>query len=678
MERDATLKKIASLRALIAYHNRRYHQLDDPEISDAEYDGLMRDLIEQERQFPDIDASLSPTRQVGSAPLAEFLQVKHANPMLSLNNAFSEEEVLAFDQRVREKLREGEIEYAVEPKFDGLALSLTYERGILTRAATRGDGYTGEDVTANILAIHSVPRRLNASPQEFPLEIRGEVFMLKNDFAELNRLQEEKGEKGFANPRNAAAGSLRQLDSAVTAKRNLSFFAYGLALPDAREHKAPLISLKRHSEIMDILSAWSMPVCDERRTVKGVTGLLSYFAEMQAKRHSLPYEIDGVVYKVNLLEHQKSLGFVSRAPRFAVAHKFPAEEATTEIFAIDVQMGRTGVLTPVARLKPVFVGGVTVTNATLHNADEIRSKDIRIGDTVVVRRAGDVIPEVVRALAEKRPSGAREFIMPEKCPVCGSDVVRLAGESAHRCIGLACPAQIREHIKHFVSRGAMDIEGLGDKLAAQLLETGLINDPADIYLLSKEKLLTLDRMADKSASNLLDSIERSKNPPLEKFIFALGIRHVGEQTARVLAAKFNHISSLIEATEDELLAIRDIGPEVAGSIVKFFRAPANIRVLEKLQGAGVRPQRTTAARQETPLTGKSFLFTGTLSGMSRIEAKEIVESLGGAVTSSLTKTTDYLVAGESPGSKLRKAQAAGIAVLDEDEFYKLTGKRQTK
>ena len=677
MERDAALKKIASLRALIAYHNRRYHQLDAPEISDAEYDSLMRKLIELERQFPDIDASLSPTRQVGSAPLAEFVQIKHANPMLSLNNAFSEEEVRAFDQRVREKLQEDEIEYDVEPKFDGLAISLIYERGILARAATRGDGYTGEDVTANILTIHSVPRRLNASPQEFPLEIRGEVFMMKNDFAELNRIQREKGEKEFANPRNAAAGSLRQLDSAITAKRNLSFFAYGLALPDEMQlgSAAPPLNAEKHSEIMDILSSWSMPVCNERKTVKGVKELLSYFAETQTKRHSLPYEIDGVVYKVNLLEYQKSLGFVSRAPRFAVAHKFPAEEAITEICSIDVQVGRTGVLTPVARLKPVSVGGATVTNATLHNADEIRSKDIRIGDTVVVRRAGDVIPEIVRVLADKRPAKAQEFLMPEKCPACGSDVVRLAGESAYRCIGIDCPAQIREHIRHFVSRGAMDIEGLGDKLVAQLLETGLINDPVDIYLLSREKLLTLDRMAAKSASNLLDSIERSKNPPLEKFIFALGIRHVGEQTARVLAAKFNHISNLIEATEDELLAIRDIGPEVAGSIVKFFRAPANIKVLEKLQDAGVRPQRTTAARQEAPLTGKSFLFTGTLSETSRIEAKEIVESLGGMVTSSLTKTTDYLVAGESPGSKLQKAQAAGIAVLDEDEFYKLIGKR---
>jgi DNA ligase (NAD+) len=680
MERGSALKKIASLRALINYHNRRYYQLDDPEISDSEYDSLMMELIELERQFPDIDISLSPTMQVGSTPLAEFVQFKHASAMLSLNNAFSEEEVRAFDQRVREKIKQQEIDYAVEPKFDGLAISLIYERGILARAATRGDGYTGEDVTANILTIHSVPRRLEYSSQQFPLEIRGEVLMLKDDFTELNRIQREKGEKEFANPRNAAAGSLRQLDPAVTAKRKLSFFAYGLALPDEMQlgSPAPPLNAKTHSEIMDILSDLSMPVCNERKTVKGVTGLWSFFTEMQEKRHSLPYEIDGVVYKVNLLEYQKFLGFVSRAPRFALAHKFPAEEATTEIYAIDVQVGRTGVLTPVARLKPVFVGGVTVTNATLHNADEIQSKDIRIGDTVVVRRAGDVIPEVVRTLSDERTADAQEFLMPEKCPSCGSDVVRLEGESAYRCIGLACPAQIREHIKHFSSRGAMDIEGLGDKLVEQLLETGKINDPADIYLLSREKLLTLDRMADKSASNLLDAIERSKNPPLEKFIFALGIRHVGEHISRILSSKFNNISDLTETTEDQLLAIRDIGPEVAGSIVKFFRTQGNIKVIEKLHDAGVRPLRTTVAPQEAPLMGKSFLFTGTLSEMSRIEARKVVESLGGTVISSLTNTTDYLVVGEAPGSKLQKAKAAGVTVLDEKEFYKLIGKGLTQ
>ncbi|HLA27253.1 MAG TPA: NAD-dependent DNA ligase LigA [Syntrophales bacterium] len=675
MERQAVIDRIASLRALIDYHNRRYHQLDDPEITDAEYDRMMADLIELERQNPDIDTAGSPSRQVGSAPLSGFAPVKHINPMLSLNNAFSGENVRSFDQRIREKLQEEEIEYAVEPKLDGLAISLLYVRGALSRAATRGDGYAGEDVTANVRTIHSIPHRLDISVADFPLEIRGEIIMLKDAFEELNRIQREKGGKEFANPRNAAAGSLRQLDAAVTAERRLSFFAYGLILPLDGDLKNSEMtnSIRRHSEIMDMLSSWSIPLCSERAIVKGAEGLLSYFAVIEAKRHSLPYEIDGVVYKVNLLEFQKRLGFISRAPRFALAHKFPAEEAATEIYAIDVQVGRTGVLTPVARLKPVSVGGVRITNATLHNEDEIINKDIRVGDRVIVHRAGDVIPEVVRVDYDKRPPDAQTFIMPEKCPACGSDAVRLPGEAARRCIGLACPAQIREHIKHFASRSAMDIEGLGDRLVAQLLECGLISDPADLYYLSKEKLLTLDRMADKSASNLLVAIERSKTPSLEKLIFALGIRHVGERIAKVLADKLFSLSAIMEAGEEELLAVPDIGPEVAGSIIRFFHEPANIRVVEKLKGAGIRPQEVSEGH-ESPLRGKSFVFTGTLSRMPRNEAKKIVESLGGLVSSSLTKTTSYLVLGESPGSKFDKAQSAGLAVIDEDAFYELIGR----
>ncbi len=677
MEREEALKKIASLRALIAYHNRLYHQLDAPEISDSEFDGLFRELIELEAQFPDIDTSQSPSRRVGSTPLPEFTQIAHANPMLSLNNAFSEEEVRAFDQRVRDKLQVDVIEYAVEPKFDGLAISLIYEHGILFCAATRGDGYTGEDVTANIFAIPSIPKRIFNYPTAYPLEIRGEVFMFKEDFAELNRTQRMKGEKDFANPRNAAAGSLRQLDPRITAKRNLSFFAYSLVLPDGalENNTGPLNFAQTHGEVMDLLARWSIPTCNERDTVYGTVGLLSYYAKMQSKRPTLPYEIDGVVYKVNSLEHQRLLGYIARAPRFAVAHKFPAEEATTQILSIDAQVGRTGVLTPVARLKPVFVGGVTVTNATLHNDDEIRGKDIRIGDMVIVRRAGDVIPEIVKAITDKRPPDAQQFVMPVKCPACGSDVVRLSGESAHRCIGLACPAQIKERIKHFASRNAMDIEGMGDKMVTSLWESKLIHDPSDIYLLSKEKLLGLERIADKSASNLLEAIERSKKPLLEKFIYALGIRHVGEQTARILAAKFNSISNLTKAQEEELLSIRDIGPEVAGSIIRFFREPANVRVLEKFRDAGVIPLEATSGHKEVILAGKSFLFTGTLSQMSRIEAREGVEALGGTVLSSITKNTDYLVVGEAPGSKLQKAQAAGITILGEDEFLKLIGKR---
>ncbi len=672
MYRDEAEKKIASLRRDIAYHNQRYHQLDDPEIADAEFDGLMVELLALEQLFPDVDAALSPTRMVGSAPLDAFAQIRHLSPMLSLNNAFSEAEVTAFDLRVREKLQREEIEYTAEPKFDGLAVSLLYENSLLVRAATRGDGYTGEDVTPNIRKISSIPERLAADAGDQTLEIRGEVIMFKEDFADLNRRQREKGEKEFANPRNAAAGSLRQLDAEITAQRRLSFFAYGLSAGASGEENRRLVAIKSHSEIMAAMAAWSIPVSKERQVVKGAAGLLAYYTYLESIRPALPFDIDGVVYKVDLLEYQEHLGFVSRAPRFAIAHKFAAEEATTEIDDIQVQVGRTGALTPVARLRPVFVGGVTVSNATLHNEDEIFNKDVRIGDTVIVRRAGDVIPEVVRVVLDKRPATAVPFVMPAKCPVCGSDVVRLENESARRCIGIACPAQIKEHIKHFVSRGAMDIEGLGDKLVQQLLENELIIDPADIYTLTREKLLTLDRMGDKSADNLISAIKRSQTPTLEKFIFALGIRHIGEHIAKVLAERFGNISELIAATEEVLLGIRDIGPEVAASIIKFFQEPANIKVLTKLHEAGVRAQEAVAL-QKAPLAGKSFVFTGTMSRMSRQEAKKIVQSQGGLVTASLTKTTDYLVAGESPGSKFDKARQAGVNIIDEENFAKLIG-----
>ena len=669
---DEAARKIASLRKEIAYHNRRYHQMDDPEISDAEFDQLMADLLALELKFPEMDNSQSPSQTVGSAPLASFGQVRHLNPMLSLSNAFSEEEVRAFDQRVREKLQLQEIEYAVEPKFDGLAVSLLYEKGILVRAATRGDGYTGEDVTPNIRKVASVPQLLPGEAGDQTLEIRGEVIMFKEDFALLNRFQREKGEKEFVNPRNAAAGSLRQLDAEVTARRRLSFFAYALSSGTNQGETGRLSTLKTQSEIMDALASWFIPVAREREVVQGVAGLLAYFARLELIRSGLPFDIDGVVYKVNRLEDQERLGFVSRAPRFAIAHKFAAEEATTEIIDIEVSVGRTGALTPVARLRPVFVGGVTVSNATLHNEDEILNKDIRVGDTVVVRRAGDVIPEVVRVILEKRPAAAAPFTMPAKCPVCNSDVVRLVNESAHRCIGIACPAQIKEHIKHFVSRGAMDIEGLGDKIVKQLLSNGLISDPADIYGLTKEQLLSLERMGSKSADNLLSAIKLSQSPTIDKFIFALGIRHVGEHIAKILADRFGNIEDLVSATETDLLAVRDIGPEVAASIIKFCHEPANLKVLDKLREADVRPQ-AVAVLAKAPLAGKSFVFTGTMSRISRNDAKNIVLSLGGVVNSSLTKTTDYLVAAEAPGSKLNKAREAGVAIIDEDEFFKLIG-----
>lgn len=672
MDKDEAAQKIASLRRDIAYHNRRYHELDDPEISDAEFDQFMVDLLTLEQKFPELAAAHSPTRTVGSAPLPAFGHVSHLTPMLSLSNAFSAAEVRAFDQRVREKLQQEEVEYAVEPKFDGLAISLLYEKGGLVRAATRGDGYTGEDVTPNIRKVPSIPQLLPGEAGDQALEIRGEIIMFKEDFAYLNHQQQEKGEKEFVNPRNAAAGSLRQLDPEVTAKRRLSFFAYGLSPGTSQAEAGRLSALKSQSEVMDAMATWSIPVSKERKVVQGVAGLLAYYTRLESIRPNLPFDIDGVVYKVNNLEDQERLGFVSRAPRFAIAHKFAAEEATTEVIDIEVSVGRTGALTPVARLRPVFVGGVTVSNATLHNEDEILSKDVRIGDTVVVRRAGDVIPEVVRVIFEKRPAAAMPFAMPVKCPACGSDVVRLVNESAHRCIGIACPAQIKEHIKHFVSRGAMDIEGMGDKLVQQLLETSQIIDPADIYNLTKEKLLTLDRMGNKSADNLLSAIRHSQTPTLDKFIFALGIRHVGEHTAKVLVERFVNISELISATEDALLSIRDIGPEVAGSIIKFFQEPANIKVLAKLHEAGVRPQEV-AVPKKAPLAGKSFVFTGTMGKMSRNDAKKIVQSLGGIVTTSVTKTTDYLVAGESPGSKLDKARESGVAIIDEDNFCKLIG-----
>jgi len=671
---DETAKKIASLRRDIAYHNQKYYQQDDPDISDAEFDRLMLELLTLEQQFPYLDTVSSPTRTIGSAPLASFAPVRHLSPMLSLSNAFSEAEVLAFDQRVREKIQEEQVEYAADPKFDGLAVSLLYQNGLLVRAATRGDGYTGEDVTPNIRKISSIPERLMGESEERILEVRGEIIMFKEDFAHLNRLQREKGEKEFANPRNAAAGSLRQLDPEVTARRRLSFYAYGLSAGTGEQDKQLLSKIKLHSEIMDAMAGWSIPVCPERAVVRGVKEVLSYYARLESIRPNLPFDIDGVVYKVNLLEYQERLGFVSRAPRFAIAHKFTAEEAATEVADIQVQVGRTGTLTPVARLRPVFVGGVTVSNATLHNEDEVASKDVRIGDTVIIHRAGDVIPEVIRVVIEKRPATAVPFVMPEKCPVCGSDVVRLENESAHRCIGIACPAQIKEHIKHFVSRNAMDIEGMGDRLVQQLLANGLIADPADIYHLTKDKLLILERMGDKSADNLIAAIQRSQTPPFEKFIFALGIRHVGEHTAKVLAERFSNISELIAATEEVLLGIRDIGPEVAGSIITFFREPTNIKVLAKLYEAGVRPQ-PVALLTKAPLAGKSFVFTGAMSKLSRQEARKSVLALGGLVTASLTKTTDYLVAGALPGSKLAKAREAGIAIIDEESFSKLIGEK---
>ena len=664
----AVAARIKQLREEIESHNYRYYVLDAPVIPDTEFDKLFRELQQLETDYPQLATPDSPTQRVGARPAAEFAQITHRVPMLSLNNAFADDEVEAFDRRVREGLGRENIDYAVEPKFDGLAISLVYERGMLVLAATRGDGYSGEDVTANVKTIHAVPLKLHTAHPPALLEVRGEVLMLKRDFESLNAAQRAKGEKEFANPRNAAAGSLRQLDSKITAARKLTFFAYALGAAEG-------VSLpRRHSQVMDWLSELHFPVCHERRVVSGVSGLLAYYRELGAKRDTLPYEIDGVVYKVNDLAAQNELGFVSRAPRFAIAHKYPAQEMMTEVLDIDVQVGRTGAITPVARLKPVFVGGVTVTNATLHNEDEVRRKDVRIGDFVIVRRAGDVIPEVVSVIQEKRPDTARPFVMPAHCPVCGSHIVRLADEAVARCSGgLFCPAQRKQALLHFAGRRAMDIEGLGDKLVEQLVDSGLVHTPADIYKLGMASLVNLERMAEKSASNILAAIERSKHTRLERFIYGLGIRNVGEATAKDLARYFGTLEALMGADEAQLIAVPDVGPIVAQSIVQFFAEPHNTEVVAQLRAAGVTwPEgEGRQATLQSALSGKSFVLTGTLPHLSRDEAKAKIEALGGKVSGSVSKKTDYVVAGADAGSKLSRAQELGVALLDEEGLLKL-------
>ena len=657
-----------TLRREIERHNHQYYVLDRPLIPDAEYDALFRELQELEARYHGLRTPDSPTQRVGAPPADTFAGVTHRAPMLSLNNAFDEGEVEAFDRRVREALGQEAVEYAVEPKFDGLAVSLIYERGLFALGATRGDGYTGEDVTANLRTVRTIPLRLAGPRVPALLEVRGEVLMLKKDFEALNRAQRGRGEKEFVNPRNAAAGALRQLDSRVTATRRLAFFSYGLGVAQG----AP--DFARQSELLDYLAASRFPVAVERAVARGVAGLLSYYRSIGQKRPRLPYDIDGVVYKVNDLAAQERLGFVARAPRFAVAHKFPAEEATSEVVAIDVQVGRTGTLTPVARLKPVFVGGVTVTNATLHNEDEIRRKDIHVGDTVVVRRAGDVIPEVVRVLAEKRPQGARKFEMPENCPVCGSKVERPEDEAASRCTaGLYCPAQRKQAILHFASRRAMDIEKLGDKLVDQLVDGGIVETPADLYQLDAATLEGLERMAEKSAANVVEGIERSKRTTLARLIYSLGIRNVGETTARDLALHFGDLEPLMAADEEALQRVPDVGPVVATSIARFFAEPHNRKVIRKLLAAGIAFERVKKPPARGGVAGKTFVLTGTLPGLSRDAARERILQAGGKVAGSVSKKTDFVVAGADPGSKYDKARELGIAVLDEDGLLKLLG-----
>lgn len=657
--------RIAQLREQIEQHNHRYYVLDDPVISDAEYDQLFRELQALEAQHPELVSSDTPTLRVGGSPLKAFNEVQHRTPMLSLNNAFSEEEVRAFDARIRESLGLDEVEYAVEPKFDGLAITLTYRDGVFVQGATRGDGSVGEDVTENLRTVHDIPLRLTEPIAE--LEVRGEVLMFNRDFALLNEAQRAWGEKEFVNPRNAAAGSLRQLDSRITARRKLSFFAYGVGrcegvdLPD------------EHHQQMALLQRLGVAVADQRRVVRGVAGLLDFFAYIGQLRAELPFAIDGVVYKVNDTLLQQKLGFVSRAPRFAIAHKFPAEEASTTLLDIEIQVGRTGALTPVARLAPVFVGGVTVTNATLHNEDEIRRKDVRINDVVIVRRAGDVIPEVARVVLERRTKDAREFVMPSVCPVCGSHVAKADDEAVWRCTGgLFCPAQRKQALLHFASRRAMNIDGLGDKLVEQLVEAHIVRTPADLYIVGMSALVDLERMGERSAVNLLDAIEKSKHTTLARFIFALGIRNVGEATAKDLAQHYGSLDKLLAADEASLLQVRDVGPVVAQSIVDFLAEAHNREVIEQLRACGVTwPEHEMRAAAGLPLTGKTFVLTGTLPTLSRDQAKERLEALGAKVSGSVSKKTDYVVAGTEAGSKLDKAQELGLAILDEAQFLAL-------
>lgn len=684
----ALQEELNELYRQIANHDYAYHVNDAPTISDAEYDSLVQRVLRIEAEHPEWIKAESPSQRVGAAPLSVFDTVEHAVPMLSLNNAFNDEEVLAFNRRVTDLLRTKnvllageEIEYLAELKFDGLAVSLRYEHGHLVQAATRGDGIQGEDVTTNIRTIRTVPLTLKGDDIPEVLEVRGEVLMHKEDFHKLNQEQEKRGIKPFVNPRNAAAGSLRQLDSKITRSRHLRLYAYGWG-----EIKSTKPLADTQSAMMEKIRDFGFAISPERAVVKGTEGLLDFYKSIDAKRATLPFDIDGIVYKVDSLSLQEVLGFISRAPRFALAHKFPAEEMQTVLEGIEIQVGRTGALTPVARLKPVFVGGVTVTNATLHNEDEIRRKDVRIGDTVIVRRAGDVIPEVLAPVLELRPEGAPEFVMATECPVCHSAIERLPGEAIWRCTGgLFCRAQRVQSLIHAASRKALDIEGLGDKLAEVLVEKEWVKSLADLYRLRPEPIATLERMGPKSAQNLIQAIEKSKGARLANFIFALGIRHVGETTARDLAAHFGSIPSLAQATTEELLKIDDVGPAIAESIQHFFAEEHNQQVIQELADLGLNPvyeRRTSAVITEgvaqegeaaVDLSGKTFVLTGTLPNWTRDEASELLRDVGAKVTSSVSKKTDYLVAGAEAGSKLKRAEELGVKVLDEEGLRALLG-----
>ena len=673
---EQAAKRALDLRTRLHAHAHRYYVLDDPQIPDAEYDRLFNELQALESAHPQLQSADSPTQRVGGRPLPQFESVRHKVPMLSIRTETDTEATGAqnFDTRVRKELgltdSDPAVEYVAELKFDGLAMSLRYEAGVLVQAATRGDGETGEDVTQNIRTIRQIPLKLAAAAPAV-LEVRGEVYMRRADFEALNERQRVKiaqgikGEKTFVNPRNAAAGAVRQLDPAIAAQRPLSFFAYGLGEVTPQDEGGP--DFTTHFDMLQTLASWGFPVAAQVERAQGATELIAYHRRVGASRDDLPFDIDGVVYKVNAMRLQRQLGFVTREPRWAVAHKYPAQEQLTTVLAIDVQVGRTGKLTPVAKLAPVFVGGVTVTNATLHNEDEARRKDVRVGDTVVVRRAGDVIPEVVSVLLEKRLHDAPQFTMPSQCPVCGSLAVREEGEADYRCTGgLFCGAQRKEAILHFAHRRAVEVDGLGDKLVEQLVDSNIVRALPDLYKLGLVALSSLDRMADKSASNLLEAIEKSKQTTLARFVFGLGIRHVGEATAKELARHFGKLDAIMDASEEALLEVNDVGPIVACSLRTFFDQPHNREVVEQLRACGVTwPEGEPATRAFMPLSGKTFVITGTLPHLSRDEAKDKVEAAGGKVAGSVSTKTDYLVAGKDAGSKLLKAQALGVAVIDE-------------
>ncbi len=660
-------KQINYLKSVIREHDHRYYVLDDPQISDHEYDSLLRELKDLEDSHPELITYDSPTQRVGGSPISEFNQIQHSKPMLSLGNAFGIDELEAFNKRINDTLDANDVEFNAELKFDGLAVTILYENGIMKYAATRGDGSVGEDVTHNIKTIKTIPLKLHGENHPRTFEVRGEVLMDKNDFKELNEYQISLGQKTFANPRNAAAGSLRQLDPKITAKRKLKFYAYSLGQVDQD------LGLTNHTDILEYIHNAGIPISSYSERVVGINQMQHFYEDILKKRNSLPFDIDGIVYKVNSIKNQENLGYVSKAPRWAIAYKFPAEEAETVVNDINVQVGRTGVITPVARLQPVFVSGVTVTNATLHNEDEMLRKDIRIGDSVIVRRAGDVVPEVVRVIKEKRPSTAKVFKMPQYCPICNSQVIRIDGEAAQRCTGqLKCEAQAKQAISHYVSRKAMNIEGLGAKIIDHFFEKGMIKKISDIYQLDYEEIQKMEGFGEKSAENLKDAIELSKNTTLAKFIYALGIRNVGEATSKDIVKKLGALENVMKASIDDFLEINDVGPVVAQSLHQFFQEDENKVIINNIIEFGVKwDDQAQDVTNNQKLNQQTFVVTGTLENFSRDEIKELIENNGGKVSGSVSKKTSYVIIGDNPGSKADKAAGLGVKIINEKQLMEL-------